>query len=496
VHLTAQGYQIDAARFLTGSPGSLLLADPGTGKSAITLITIRELMARGLVDLPVLLVAPLRVAQGVWGQEIRKWDQFHDLEYQVLYGKTRDIPSNAPIQITNFDSLEPMASRGLLRKFRTLIIDEVSKTRNPRGVKYKILQDIASRCTRRHGLTGSPRPRALLDIWGPLYLTAGGGPLGYDYFAFRRKYFFDRNDLLGKWVDHTLGDGSRMLPERQLLDLFNLEFPGSDQGGLLRAYYRMKYVSGQLKCAHIWPDWRPIPGAEEEIHRLVAPYCFRLDITRVLDLPPVTIRDVPVLLPTKYRKISATTALEIVGDPLAHQNKYMLSRRAAAGITPDGILHNAKIEALDDLILELQGQHAIVFFAYRAEGAYLAAKYQAPLVYGGTGDKAFEFFEQWNRGELPLLFLQAASCGHGLNLQAGGRHVIYFSLTDNYDDYDQGFRRVWRKGVTGPVFVHRLIGIGSIDEAIRDSLDLDKGEGQKAFNDAIWRLKCQEKYVA
>lgn len=491
MRFTAHQYQIAAASFLAEHPRSLLLADPGTGKTAITLMVLTELIRHNAIRLPVLLVAPLRVVLGVWPQEIAKWDQFRGVDYHVLYGKSRDVISSAAIQITNFDSLPALAADGRLRKYGTIIIDEVSKVRNPTGSRFKLIRDNTQGMHRRHGLTGSPRPRSLLDVWGPGYLTAGGAPLGRDYYAFRRKYFFDRNDLLAKWVDKTLGNGRCMLPEDHLVKIFRSDFPASDQTGVLRAYYRQKYISRKLRGGHIWPDWRPVEGAADEIYARLAPYCYRLDAEKCLDMPDKIINDIPVLIPSKYRKISAMTAAEILGDPLAHQNKRMISRRAAGGIDEDRVvLHDAKIRAFDDLVAELSGAPALVFFYFRAEGEILSQRYNAPLIYGGGDpEKALPVFEAWNRGELPLLFLQAASCGHGLNLQAGGRDVVFYSLTDNYDDYDQGIRRVWRQGVAGSVTVHRLIGAGTVDEAIKDSLDLDKGLGQKAFCDAILRIQ-------
>jgi SNF2 family DNA or RNA helicase len=490
MRLIAHSYQVRAAQFLADNPGSMLLADPGTGKTAITLMVLGELIKSGQIDLPVLLVAPLRVVLGVWGQEINKWDQFSGLKYQILHGKTRDVPTTADIHITNFASLPPMHHRGMLGKYRAWWVDESSKVKNPKSEIFQLLKQFIPTASRRHCMTGSPTPRSLLDIFSQIYFSAGPVALGDNFYKFRRRYFYNRADLLAKWVDHQMGAGSRRLTEHEIIQAFRSAYPDTKVAeDMIRRYYRQKYMARRLQGQCVWPDWQPNPGAEEAIYSRVAPWCYRLDAQKVLDMPALIVHDIPVIIPPAFLKISTETAGLFMADPLGHRNNYLISRRAASGIGPEGVLHRAKIEAFGDLLEELGGKHALVFFVYRTEGAVLSEMYHAPKIDGDTRpEEAASAIEAWNRGDLPLLFLQSASCGHGLNLQAGGNDVIYYTLTDNYDDYDQGFRRVYRQGVTGSVRVHRLVAIKTIDEAVRDSLDIDKGQGQKAFLDTLERI--------
>lgn len=435
-------YQLTAARRLLDRPFTFLQADPGTGKTAICLMVIHELKKRGELP-PTLIIAPLRIATSVWPDEITKWDQFHCISYRVIQGahKAREAAHPADVHLTNLESLAWMHEHGLLSRYRMVIFDESSKFKTWSAKRTKIIKKYLGAFERRYALTGSPAPKSLADIFPQQYLVDRGASFGRYITRFQSKYLVDVSP-------------------------------------------------------HMSPKWEVRPGAAEGIYRKMAPFCHRLDAAKLLDMPPLITEDIKIPLPKPVQeqalellKQIAVTAETSTWDALSAGSEYMQSRRIAGGISPEGdVMHDEKLKALDDLIEGLQGQHALVFFYYRAEGDVLTKRLNAPMIRGGTSvAESNESMRAWNARELPLLLLHPAATGHGLNLQAGGNHVIWYSLTDNYDDYFQAIRRVWRQGVAGTVFNHRLIARNSVDIAMLAGLEA-KGDRQRAVLDAMERL--------
>lgn len=436
-------YQLNASMHLLRHPFTFLQADPGTGKTAICLMLVHELKKR--CELPrCLIVAPLRIATDVWPDEIAKWDQFNGITYRVIQGhhKAREASEPADVHLTNIESLAWMDKRGLLNEYDMVIIDESSKFKNWSAKRTKILKRHIGRFRRRYALTGSPAPKSLADI-------------------FPQQFIVDRGVCFGKYI-----------------------------GRFQRQY--LVNVS-----PHFTPKWEVRPGAADEIYRKMAPFCHRLDADKLLNMPPLITNDIRIPLSESVQKnamdllkqmdTSSTWAAFSAGS------EYMQSRRIAGGVAENGvILHDAKLKALDDLMDELQGQNALVFFYYRAEGDTLAKRYDAPIVRGGTSIRdSRAAVRAWNAGNLPMLLLHPAATGHGLNLQDGGNNVVWYSFTDNYDDYYQAIRRVWRQGVTGTVICHRLIARGSIDPAMIRGLDA-KGDRQRSMLESIGRLTSND----
>jgi hypothetical protein len=162
---------------------------------------------------------------------------------------------------------------------------------------------------------------------------------------------------------------------------------------------------------------------------------------------------------------------------------WMLSRQLAGGIRADGtVFHPYKMKRLEELVEELAGAPIVVYFSFRAEGEAIAERFDCPLVYGGTKDTDTRaILKRWNAGELPVVALSPAVCGHGLNLQDGGHHIAWYSLTPNQDHYYQPNRRLRRQGQkAGTVFAHRLLCKGTVDPTLVQIL-AGKTEAQAEF---------------
>lgn len=434
---TPHRYQLAAAKFLAANPYSALYADPGTGKTSILLMLITALKRAGKLP-PCLVTAPLRIATTVWKDEIKKWDQFNGITFEILHGpkKAEAAKRKADIHLINNEGLQWAADSGVLKNYKMLIVDESSKFKNWSSGRTKLMKDIVNQFVRRHCLTGSPAPKSLLDLFAQQYIADAGGALGQYITHYRERYFVDK------------GYG--------------------------------------------FPDWQIRPGAEDEIYKRIAPHAHRLDGELLLDMPELIVNDIYVDLPEAIKDMSfdALSKMGLNVAPTAAA-EYALARQIAGGFTAKGMkVHDYKIKALSDLLEELQRKNAIVFFFYRSEGEALSRAFgNAPRIDGGTSAKdSALLMDKWNRGVLPILLLHPAAAGHGLNLQAGGNDVIWYSYTDNQDDYYQANCRVYRQGVKGNVRIHRLISRDTIDEAMIKSLET-KTNQQKALLDAVRELQ-------
>ena len=432
-------YQYGAARFMLHNPKSALFADPGTGKTAISLMVIWKLLQLGKLLKPVLITAPLRITTQVWPEEIAKWDQFKNITYRVLHGpdKWELAKEPADIHLVNNEGLVKLLNQKISKQYRTLVIDESSKFKNWSADRTKALRYRLRQFKRRHILTGSPAPKSLLDIFPQMFLT-------------------DAGKTLGRYISH----------------------------------FRMKYFENK---GWGYPDWQIRPSADEEIYKSIAPSCYRLDGQQLLDLPEMIVNDIPIILPKAIlaQSLDLLKALDL-NLPLSGSSEYMTARRLAGGCLENKLAHDVKIKALRDLLDELQGKPALIAFYYRWEGAYLTKLLKAPKIDGTTTAKeSAALIEAWNDRKLPALLVQPAAAGHGLNLQHGGNDVVWFSFTYNQDDYYQLNRRIWRQGVKGQVRIHRLIARNSVDVAMVRSLEAKTGQ-QKALLDAIKEIRENE----
>lgn len=220
----------------------------------------------------------------------------------------------------------------------------------------------------------------------------------------------------------------------------------------------------------------------EAVTDLVSPHCFRLDGEQLLDLPSIQVNDIHITLDTQAQYKQLT--IEHLGG---EGEVFQLSRQLASGFLTDGsCFHTQKMDALIDLVAELNGKPLLVFSCFRKEGEAIARYFRAPLIYGGVSDQLVTTVtHDWNAGRLPVLVTNPATTGHGLNLQAGGHHLAWFSLPTSQDDYFQAIRRLRRQGQQShTVFVHRLLAMKTVDTRLVELLDR-KTATQQQFLDSV-----------
>lgn len=458
--LKLHGYQRDAIKFLLERGGAGLFLDPGLGKTAIALSAFLVLRAESIAR-RMLVVSPLRPAHLVWPAEIEKWAPFKDLRVVVLHGKEKRAEmlrdDVADVYVINPEGLDWLARQGVVMRgfFDVLCVDESTRFKHTRTQRFKTLRAMLNGFRRRWILTGSPAPNGLLDLFGQVFIV-------------------DQGHALGQYVTH----------------------------------YRTTYF---MQTGYGGYTWVPMRGAPQKIYDRLAPFVLRMSEKDYLSLPPLTTTDVRVELPPKARRTYSEletmlfTRLDRGEVTAANAAVAIMKCRQVAngGIYVDlegeddvkeriaEHVHDAKAEAVAEIIEELSGQPALVAyeFAHDLERLRAVLGRDVPHIGGGvTPKRSREIEAAWNDGKLDVLFVQPQSAAHGLNLQRGGRALIFHSLTYSWEDYDQLVRRVYRQGQTQRVFVYRIIARDTVDEAIVDTLSA-KRRTQNALFDALGRYR-------
>lgn len=436
--------------------GAALLLEPGNGKTALTLAWLRLLKGLGLAD-KALIVAPLRVIYSVWPREVQKWDQFSDLRCSIVHGSQTQrmaaISTPADLYLINPEGVPFLHAHFAKRElpWQVLVVDESSKFKTWGAKRTKALRKMVPRFPFRLILTGTPCPNGLQDLFAQIFIADKGESLGTAISRFRDRYFWR-----------------------------------SGYGGY-------KYM--------------PIENADTLIYQRIGDVCLRMSAEEFLDLPELLENDVWVDLPPtaakQYRQLEKEMFLALEADcgeltPANAGARYNACRQVCNGGVYDADdksivhqIHGVKIEAVRDLVDELQGKPVLLAFQYRHDLARLREVWpKLPSIDGSTkATEADHLIEQWNNGELQLLAVQPQSLSHGVNMQAGpGRDVIWIGLNDSLEVYLQLNARLHRQGVTGQVRIHRVLARNTVDEAVLDRIQR-KEAGQLALLNALERYR-------
>ena len=441
--------------------------DPGLGKTSCSLGMFKILKSKGHAH-RALVVAPLRPLYDVWPEEIKKWATFKDLKYHILHGSGRvisHVPDDVDLILVNpegllwlMDDRHPHRLEEL--ECDVLIIDESTRFKDSRTKRFKLLRKCINKFKRRYILTGSIVPNGLLDLFGQIYIL-------------------DRGNALGEYITH----------------------------------YRRKYFH-QPDGAYNAFKWEPNPGAFDKIVERVSPLLLQLQAEDYLDMPALLHSTVPVHLPEEaqeaYEQMESEFMLMLSnGVPLIASNAAVVGgkcRQIANGrvyynIEDEGlldntvmsskrevhVLHDQKVQALEDLLEELQGAPVLVLYEFQHDKDAILEKWPNTPVLGGglTPKKASAIIQAFNSGSIPVLAGHPASMGHGLNLQASCHHVIWYGITWNFEYYDQAIRRVYRQGQKAPtVFVYHIVAKGTLDEKVLRVLQA-KERGQRDLLNAL-----------
>lgn len=419
-------YQEYSLNWVLERPYSGLFLDMGLGKTLITLTAIEYLIRFGQVE-KVLVIAPLTVAQATWGAEIEKWDHLQHLSLSKVLGSPAQkridaLEVEADIYIINPENIKWLVEYyGKDWPFDMLVIDELSSFKDHSTQRFKALRKVRPKAKRVIGMTGTPAPNGLINLWSQQYLIDRGERLEKTIGAYRRKYFK----------------------------------PGRTNG-------------------HIVYDYVLLPGAEKEIFEKIEDIDVSMKAKDHLNLPERTDNLVEVAMNDKEKKIYdqmerdyviSLDESDIIASNAAVLTNKLIQFANGAVYDEEGevqVIHNRKLDALERVIEEAQGEPVLVFYKYKHDLERIQKRFkQAKKLDVNAGD-----VEKWNAGEIPLLLAHPQSAGHGLNLQKGGHIIVWFGLTWSLEYYQQANARLNRQGQENPVVIHHLITKGTVDELV------------------------------
>lgn len=424
-----------------------LFLDMGLGKTVITLTAINELMYYRFAVSRVLVIAPKKVAEATWQREAAKWDHLKHLRFSAVLGsqakRIRALNTPADIWVINRENVPWLVDYYQNAwPFDMVVIDESSSFKNHRAKRFKALTWIRMNITRIVELTGTPAPNGLIDLWAQIYLLDGG-------------------ERLGRYITH----------------------------------FRERYFDPDKRNAQQVFTYTPKPGADDAIHQRISDICISLKAEDYLQLPDCTVNDIPVVLDTKaqaqYNRLEREMLLQVdqktidAGTAAVLSNKLLQLCNGAVYDDQQNVveIHNCKIEAFMELVEQLNGQPALVFYNFQHDkDRILAALAKSGLrvrVLSGPQDET-----DWNARRIDILLAHPASCAYGLNLQDGGNHVIWFGLNWSLELYQQANKRLHRQGQKQKVIIHHLSVVDSRDEDVVAAL-ADKSATQDKLIESL-----------
>lgn len=417
------------------------------GKTSITLGAINSLIYDYFEVNRVLVIAPIRVADMTWDAEIKKWDHLSHLTIVKILGGAEHrrmmLTKVADIYTINRENVQWLVEQyGNKWPFDMVVVDELSSFKNPQSKRFKALKKVMPFVNRFVGLTGTPAPRSLMDLWPQLYLMDKGKRLGKTLSKFRSRYF-----KVGK------------------------------------------------RNGHIVYDWVLLPGAEVKMQDDIRDICMSLKAKDWLDMPKRTDITIDVSLPSEimkdYKQFEREKILELGNDKavVGSNAGVVLGKllQYSSGMLYDDEhdqvkIHDYKLEALGELIEEANGKPVLVFYYFKFDFERIM-RYFPQLIVRGIDNQ--HDIEEWNSGKIDMLLVHPASVGHGLNLQEGGNIIIWYTLPNwNLELYQQANARLHRQGQRYPVFIYHLLAKGTVDEDVMQSL-MDKEVTQNSLMEAL-----------
>lgn len=425
-----------------------LFLECGLGKTVSTLTAINKLMYEELAINKVLVIAPKRVAESVWDSEVRKWEHLQHLKVSKVVGdaKTRlnALQTHADIYTIGRDNIAWLCKfyEGKRMPFDMLVIDELSSFKNHKSVRFKSLRVVQPQFLRVVGLTGTPAPNGLIDLWAQIYLL-------------------DRGERLGKFITRYRDEYFR---------------PGRRNGAVIYTYDLRK-------------------GADEAIHKKIGDICMSMKAKDYLTLPKRITNIIRIEFDEKLRKqyddFEKEQILSVLEDgaEITALSAATLSNKLlqfANGAIYDEVgsvhhVHDLKIEATKELLDDANGKPVLIAWTFKHDRDRLM---EALRSYHPRELKNSKDIEDWNAGKIPVLLMHPASGGHGLNLQAGGHIIIWFGQTWSLELEQQFNARLDRQGQTESVIVNKIVATRTIDEDVMKAI-LNKDRSQEKLMEAV-----------
>ena len=421
-------YQKFATDFIINHPVSAVLLEMGLGKSVISLSAINELMLDYFDVSRTLVIAPLRVANSTWPDEIKKWDHLKHLNYSVVIGSEKErldaLKKPAHIYLINRENVDWLITKsGIPWKFDMVVIDELSSFKSYQAKRFKSLLKVRPKLKRIVGLTGTPSSNGLMDLWAEFRLL-------------------DMGERLGRYI----------------------------------TYYRQNFFVPDKRNQQMIFSYKPKDEAEKKIYSLISDITISMKSKDFLKMPECVMNEVIVTLSDKEQKLYDSLKKDMVLsfeekeidaiNAAALSNKLLqMSNGAVYNDDKESLhIHDRKIDALEDLIEGANGKPVLVAYWFKHDLEKIKDRFDVREI------KSAKDISDWNEGKIPVALIHPASAGHGLNLQAGGSTLIWFGLTWSLELYQQTNARLYRQGQDSTVVIYHILTKETIDEDVMKAL--------------------------
>lgn len=450
-------YQRTAMQWIVDKPKCGLFLDMGLGKTVSTLTAIQQLIDDCEVS-RVLVVAPKKVAETTWSTEAQKWEHLHDLKVVKVLGTEKQrclaLSQKADVYVTGRDNFVWLVGKyGGRLPFDTLVIDELTSFKSAKSERFKAMRIALPSVHRVIGLTGTPAPNGLIDLWAQMYCLDQGERLGRSVTKYREAYFETH-----RWNNIV------------------------------------------VRC-----DVKK--GCEEIIRNKIADICLSMQAKDYLQLPDLITHTATVELSPKireaYERFEREKVLEFKtehgqepANVLAQSAAGLMNKLAqfANGAVYDDSMqvhevHSEKLDRLAEIVEAANGNSVLVFYQYKHDVTRIAAKLKGCRVRAYQGEKDLN---DWNAGQIDVLLAHPASTAYGLNMQQGGHYIVWFGTGWNLEHYQQANARLHRQGQQHPVQVYKLICAGTVDEKASAALEGKKGVQQSLLDSLNYLLRKYE----
>ena len=441
-------YQRYAIDFIEEHPEAAILLGCGLGKTSIALSAIDEMLHDRFLIRKALVVAPIRVCQNSWPDELRKWDHLRDIRWALAVGTQAErlaaLRENAELTIINRENLAWLIEdSGVPFDFDLVVLDELSSFKNWQSKRYRAFMKVRPRVKRVVGMTGTPSSNGLIDLCAEYRCL-------------------DMGERLGRFIGR----------------------------------YRDEFFAPDRRNGNIVYSYRVLPGAEDEIYRRIGDITISMKTTDYLDMPELVTSEYSVTLDEEERKqydaMKQDLLLQLPDGEVTAANAAALSGKLSqlsggAVYADDGsvtVIHSKKLDALEDIVEGANGSPLLVAYWYRHELERIAERLSSLHIPFARLDRP-EDIRRWNAGEIPVALIHPASAGHGLNLQQGGSTIVWYSLPWSLELYTQTVDRLFRQGQQAEtVSVIHITAKDTIDGRIVRALK-DKDSTQAALIEAV-----------
>lgn len=460
-------YQKACVEHIITHPFCGVFLDMGLGKTVSTLTAINYLMNDYCEINSVLVIAPKRVAESVWQEEAEKWAHLRHLRFSKIIGTQKQriaavMETKADVYIISRDNVAWLCALygGSKLPFDMVVVDELSSFKSYKSVRFKALRGVRPYLKRLVGLTGTPAPNGLIDLWPQIYLMDRGDRLEKTISRYREKYFRP-----GQTNGHVVYSYNLMSDSEQLI------------------HKKIEDICISMKA----DDYLEMPMRTDNYIKLRMPDDIKkqyddfeknkiLDLLNTVETVEEEDEDGNVTLVQKPVEVNVVNAAALSNKLLQFANGAVYDEDK--NVFP---IHNIKLDALKEIVENSNGQSILVAWTYQFDKDRILEYLKS---YKPRELKTNKDIEDWNAGRIQVMLAHPASAGHGLNLQAGGNIVVWFGQTWSLELYQQFNARLYRQGQQKGVIIHHLIMKGTHDEDVIQALKA-KNKKQNALMDSI-----------